>query len=172
MTALFASGHVVDIILAIMVLEAGLLLAYRYRTRRGPSAAELLSVLVPGVFLLLALRGALVGAGMVPIDGATLSAFVKSILAGWLIALMVWMLPSARSARLFVVLLLTYVVALGHFPHIVAGSVEAAFVVFTGEAHLTDYLGGFLLPTLIGNTLGGVALAALLNHAPLADELS
>jgi hypothetical protein len=42
MTALFASGHVVDIILAIMVLEAGLLLAYRYRTRRGPSAAELL----------------------------------------------------------------------------------------------------------------------------------
>ena len=110
--------------------------------------------------------------GLEIVHGATLSAFVKSILAGWLIALMVWMLPSARSARLFVVLLLTYVVALGHFPHIVAGSVEAAFVVFTGEAHLTDYLGGFLLPTLIGNTLGGVALAALLNHAPLADELS
>jgi formate/nitrite transporter FocA (FNT family) len=110
--------------------------------------------------------------GLEIVHGATLSAFVKSILAGWLIALMVWMLPSARSARLFVVLLLTYVVALGHFPHVVAGSVEAAFVVFTGEARLTDYLGDFLLPTLIGNTLGGVALAALLNHAPLADELS
>jgi formate/nitrite transporter FocA (FNT family) len=105
------------------------------------------------------------------VHGASLSAFVKSVLAGWLIALMVWMLPSARSARLFVILLLTYVVALGHFPHIVAGSVEAAFAVFAGEAQVTDYLGGFLLPTLIGNTLGGVALAALLNHAPLADEL-
>jgi formate/nitrite transporter FocA (FNT family) len=109
--------------------------------------------------------------GIEIVHGATLSAFVKSVLAGWLIALMVWMLPSARSARLFVVLLLTYVVALGHFPHVVAGSVEAAFVVFTGEARLTDYFGGFLLPTLLGNTVGGVALAALLNHAPLADEL-
>jgi hypothetical protein len=29
----------------------------------------------------------------------------------------------------------------------------------------------FLLPTLIGNTIGGVALVAFLNHAPLAPEL-
>jgi formate/nitrite transporter FocA (FNT family) len=110
--------------------------------------------------------------GMEIIHGATVAAFVKSVLAGWLIALMVWLLPSARSARLFVILLLTYVVALGHFPHIIAGSVEAAFVVFNGDAPVTEYFTGFLVPTLLGNTLGGVALAALLNHAPLADELS
>ena len=109
--------------------------------------------------------------GLEIIHGAALAAFVKSVLAGWLIALMVWLLPSARSARLFVILLLTYVVALGHFPHIVAGSVEAAFVVFSGDAAVTDYFTGFMVPTLIGNTLGGVALAALLNHAPLVDEL-
>ena len=63
MVALFASGRAVDIVLTVMALEAGLLLAYRYRTRRGLSATDLLSVLVPGAFLLLALRGALVGAG-------------------------------------------------------------------------------------------------------------
>jgi formate-nitrite transporter family protein len=99
-------------------------------------------------------------------------AFIKAMFAGWLIALMVWVLPSARSARLFVILILTYVVALGHFPHVVAGSVEAAFAVFTGDATAVHYFTGFLLPTLLGNTIGGVALAALLNHAPLADEFA
>ena len=79
MTAWFASGHVVDIVLAVMVLEAGLLLAYRYRTRHGLSATELLSVLVPGVFLLLALRGALVGAGMVPIAACLIAALLAHI---------------------------------------------------------------------------------------------
>jgi formate/nitrite transporter FocA (FNT family) len=29
----------------------------------------------------------------------------------------------------------------------------------------------FLVPTLIGNTIGGVALVALLNHAPLSTKL-
>jgi formate/nitrite transporter FocA (FNT family) len=83
---------------------------------------------------------------------------------------MVWLLPSARSARLFVIMLLTYVVALGTLPHIIAGSVEAAFAVFSGHASVRDYLVDFLAPTLVGNTIGGVALAALLNYAPLAPE--
>lgn len=97
--------------------------------------------------------------------------FLKAVFAGWLIALMVWLLPSARSARIFVILLLTYAVAVGRFSHIIAGSVEAAFAVINGEASVLDYLGGFLAPTLLGNTLGGVALAALLNHAPLVGDL-
>ena len=96
---------------------------------------------------------------------------IKSVFAGWLIALMIWLLPSARSARLLVIMLLTYVVAIGGFSHIVAGSVEAAFAVFDGHASVRDYCVGFFLPTLLGNTLGGIALVALLNHAPLAPEL-
>ncbi len=96
---------------------------------------------------------------------------IKSVFAGWLIALMIWLLPSARSARLLVIMLLTYVVALGHFSHIIAGSVESFYAVFVGEASLSAYLTGFFAPTIIGNTIGGVALVALLNHAPLAPEL-
>jgi len=96
---------------------------------------------------------------------------MRAVLAGWLIALMAWMLPSARSARFFVILLLTFVVALCGLPHIVAGSVEAAYAVLTGGASLAQYVGAFLVPTLVGNTVGGVALVALLNHAPLAEEL-
>ena len=93
------------------------------------------------------------------------------MLAGWLIALMVWLLPSAKSARLFVIILLTYVVAIGQFSHIIAGSVEAFFAVLSGAAAPSQYIFGFFLPTIVGNTIGGVALVALLNHAPLAPEL-
>ena len=95
---------------------------------------------------------------------------LKAIFAGWLIALMVWLLPSAGSARLFVILLLTYVVALGHLSHIIAGSVKAAYAVLGGHASFGAYVMAFLLPTLIGNTIGGVSLVAFLNHAPLSAE--
>ena len=96
---------------------------------------------------------------------------IKAIFAGWLIALMIWLLPSARSARLLVIMLLTYVVALGGFSHVIAGSVEAFYAMFTGQASVYDYLTGFFAPTILGNTIGGVALVALLNHAPLVSEL-
>jgi formate/nitrite transporter FocA (FNT family) len=96
---------------------------------------------------------------------------MKAIMAGWLIALMVWLLPGAGSARILIILILTTIVALGTMPHIIAGSVEAAWRVAIGEGGMGEYLGHFLLPTFLGNTAGGVALTALLNHAPLAREL-
>jgi formate/nitrite transporter FocA (FNT family) len=92
--------------------------------------------------------------------------------AGWLIGLMVWLLPSADASRALIIILLTYVIAICQFPHIIAGSVEAAFGVFTGHATLGDYAFRFLIPTFLGNAAGGTILAALLNHAPLASELA
>ncbi|MBX6743523.1 MAG: formate/nitrite transporter family protein [Acetobacteraceae bacterium] len=91
--------------------------------------------------------------------------------AGWLIGLMVWLLPASGAARPLIIILLTYVIALCQFPHIIAGSAEAAFGVFAGHASVGDYLFRFLLPVLIGNAFGGTALAALLNHAQVAEEL-
>jgi formate-nitrite transporter family protein len=92
--------------------------------------------------------------------------------AGWLIGLMVWLLPPAGAARPVIIVILTYTIALCQFPHIIAGSVEAAFAVFTGHASVSDYLLRFFLPTLVGNGIGGTILAALLNHAPVAGELT
>ena len=40
---------------------------------------------------------------------------LRGIFAGWLIALMVWLLPVAEVARFWVIILITYVVGLGHF---------------------------------------------------------
>jgi formate/nitrite transporter FocA (FNT family) len=92
--------------------------------------------------------------------------------AGWLIGLMVWLLPAAGAARPLVIILLSYVVALCQFPHIIAGSVEAVFGVVSGAASGSDYLLRFFIPTIVGNTIGGTILVALLNHAPLARELA
>ncbi len=47
---------------------------------------------------------------------------VKAIFAGWLVALLVWLLPYAESVRIAVIILMTYVIALGSFSHIIAGS--------------------------------------------------
>jgi formate-nitrite transporter family protein len=116
-------------------------------------------------------RRALLEVGRESVSGSFGPTLLKAVLAGWLIALIVWLLPNARSARLWIIILLTYVVAMGRFSHIVAGSTEAAFAVFTGEATPLDYLVHFMIPTLIGNTVGGVSLVALLNHAPVAQEL-
>ncbi len=96
---------------------------------------------------------------------------IRAVASGWLIGLMVWLLPASGSARPLIIILLTYVVAMCEFPHIIAGSVEASYAVFTGQATAAIYLGHFLVPVLIGNVIGGTALAALLNHAPIADEL-
>lgn len=92
--------------------------------------------------------------------------------AGWLIGLMVWLLPSAHTSRTPIIILLTYIISICQFPHIIAGSVEAAFGVLAGHASVGDYAFRFLIPTFLGNTAGGTILAALLNHAPLAGELS
>jgi formate/nitrite transporter FocA (FNT family) len=97
---------------------------------------------------------------------------MRAVASGWLIGLMVWLLPASGSARPLVIILLTYVVSMCEFPHIIAGSVEAAYGVFTGHASVGDYAQKFLVPTLLGNVFGGTALAALLNHAPVAAELT
>ncbi len=114
---------------------------------------------------------ALVDTGREAVSGAFGPTMLRAVFAGWLIALIVWILPSTRSARLFVILILTYIVAVGRFSHTVAGTVDAAFLVFSGHGTVGEFLWGFLAPTLIGNAIGGIALVALLNHAPLAATL-
>jgi formate-nitrite transporter family protein len=116
-------------------------------------------------------ENALGAIGLEIVSGDFWPKMFKAVLAGWLIALMVWTLPGAGSARLFVIILLTSAVSLGHFPHIVAGATDAAYALFSGRANLSDYAFGFLAPTLLGNTIGGVVLAAILNHAPVAHDI-
>lgn len=95
--------------------------------------------------------------------------FLRGIFAGWLIALMVWLLPYAEAARVHVIIIVTYVVGLGKFSHIIAGSVDTFAVAAAGQATWSHVLGHFTAPTLLGNIIGGVTLVAALNHAQVAS---
>jgi formate/nitrite transporter FocA (FNT family) len=97
--------------------------------------------------------------------------FLRGIFSGWLIALMVWLLPFAEAGRVWVIILLTYFVGLGQFSHIIAGSVDALYLVGTGEKSGAEYLFHFMLPTLFGNILGGVSLVAAFAHAQFIARL-
>jgi len=105
------------------------------------------------------------------LDGSFMATFVRAIFAGWLIALMMWLLPAANGSRPHVIIIMTYVIALGQFSHIIAGSVDCAFMVEIGKASLTDYVMVFFIPTLLGNVVGGTTLVALLNYGQVAAEL-
>jgi formate/nitrite transporter FocA (FNT family) len=97
--------------------------------------------------------------------------FLKAVFAGWLIALMVWLLPSAESSRPFVIMIITYVVAIGQFSHLIAGSVDAFYLVESGRAGWSSYATSFFIPTLLGNVVGGIALVAVLNYGQVAHEI-
>lgn len=89
----------------------------------------------------------------------------RGVFAGWLIALTVWLLPFAEAARLWVIILLTYLIGLGRLSHVIAGSIEAYTLAVSGQISWGAALGGYTLPALIGNIIGGVALVACVNHA-------
>ncbi|HJT65500.1 MAG TPA: formate/nitrite transporter family protein [Pyrinomonadaceae bacterium] len=96
---------------------------------------------------------------------------LRGVFAGWLIALMAWLIPASnKSSEVVLIGVLAYVVGLAGLPHIIAGSVEVLYTIFTGETSWGAYLGHYMLPTLIGNTAGGVALVAWLNHAQVAND--
>ncbi|RJP75254.1 MAG: formate/nitrite transporter family protein [Candidatus Zixiibacteriota bacterium] len=97
--------------------------------------------------------------------GSWISIFIRGIFAGWLIALMVWLLPASGDSRFWVIIVITYLVALANFTHIIAGSVEVLFLVASGSLSLWQYLGNYMIPTLLGNILGGTSIVAALNHA-------
>lgn len=90
---------------------------------------------------------------------------VRAVFAGWLIALMVWLLPAAESARVSIVIIITYLIGVGGFNHIIAGSTTMFYLVVTGHMSFTAYLTQFLAPVLVGNVIGGLSLVAALGHA-------
>jgi hypothetical protein len=80
MAALFASGHIVDLILLVVAVEAAGAFIWHRRTGRGLAPGDTLLLLLPGVCLLAALRGALVGAWFGWIAAWLLAAFAAHLL--------------------------------------------------------------------------------------------
>lgn len=95
---------------------------------------------------------------------------VRGIVAGWLIALMVWLLPAANPQRVWIIIIITWLVGAAGLSHIIAGSVEALYVVAVGAWPWQSYVVNFLVPVFIGNCIGGVGLVAILNYGQVVPE--
>jgi formate/nitrite transporter FocA (FNT family) len=91
--------------------------------------------------------------------------------AGFLIAAVVWMLPSAEGSQAFVIFALTYLIAVGGFTHVIAGSTELFILVFEGRLAPFEATFAYFLPALVGNVLGGTGLFALLAYGQVSEEL-
>lgn len=100
-----------------------------------------------------------------------LSTALRGVTAGFLMAALVWMIPGAGNAQFHAVALMTYLIGVGGFAHIVAGSAEAFLLLVNGQIGLLPMLAGFTLPALAGNVLGGTALFAVLAYAQVMKEL-
>ena len=96
---------------------------------------------------------------------------MRAIFAGWLIALMVWLLPAAETARVSIIIIVTYLIGIGGFNHIIAGSTTMFYLVVTHSISWGTYLVQFFFPTVLGNMIGGMALVAALGHAQVVGGM-
>jgi formate/nitrite transporter FocA (FNT family) len=64
-----------------------------------------------------------------------------------------------------VIVIITYIVGVAHFSHIVAGAVEVFALALAGGTEWREVFLRFIPATLLGNVLGGITLVAALNHA-------
>ena len=117
-----------------------------------------------------ATNAAFVSFGKEVMENSPLQMFTKGILAGWLIATLVWLLPSVEQSKIAIIVIITYVIAIGGFTHIIVGSIETLYLVFAGDLSLSDYALRFALPTLAGNIVGGSFIFALISHAQVRSD--
>lgn len=108
-------------------------------------------------------------------DRATAPAFSRTlyhaIFAGWLIALLTWVLASTRhtGAQLVLIWLLTAPISAFEFKHSIVGSAEAFYRAWAGSAQWGP-MGSFIVAAVIGNAIGGVMLVAILNYGQVVTE--
>jgi formate/nitrite transporter FocA (FNT family) len=100
-----------------------------------------------------------------------LTTFRVGMPAGFLIASIAWILPNSRGGEFWVVVMITYVIGIGGFSHVVAGSGEAWLLWLSGHATLVDASCKLILPSFLGNIVGGTGLFAVLAHGQVRGEI-
>ncbi|GGP51564.1 formate/nitrite transporter family protein [Shewanella saliphila] len=96
---------------------------------------------------------------------------LRGIPAGFFIAALVWMLPSAKGSSLMLIVMFTWLIAAGEFTHVIAGSNEIFTLVLNGELHFIAALSLHIGPMLLGNIIGGTGLFAMLAYGQIRQEM-
>jgi formate/nitrite transporter FocA (FNT family) len=98
-------------------------------------------------------------------------AFARAVPAGILIAALVWMMPAQTGNDVLLIVLFTWLIAIGDFAHVIAGSVEMWFLILLGELEALRAAFSFFMPVLLGNIIGGTAVFTLLAWAQVQAEV-
>lgn len=98
-------------------------------------------------------------------------ALLRAIPSGFLIAALVWMLPSAKGSELLVIVMFTWLIAAGGFTHVIAGSNEIFTLVLVGDITIVSALSLHIFPVLMGNIIGGTGLFAMLSYGQVHEEM-
>ena len=139
-------------------------------------AANLAGTLAAALFITFtpviddALREAMLAISREALAHSWLELALRGITAGFLMAAIVWLHPSSESAQFYVIVAMTWLIAVSGSAHIVAGSVGAFLLFASGELGAGP-LGGFLLPVLAGNVVGGTVLFAMIAYAQVMKEI-
>ncbi|MGM0447167.1 MAG: formate/nitrite transporter family protein [Methanobacteriota archaeon] len=105
--------------------------------------------------------------------------FFKAAMAGLIVAGVVWVGFASTDSftRLTVVYLAFLAIPLGNLYHVVVSFTEVIYLLieqgmplFGAEMSLYSGLTGFVLPVLLGNTIGGVVLVTLVNYFQTSEE--
>lgn len=98
--------------------------------------------------------------------------FVKAAFAGLIVAGVVWINFAARDtiSRLAVVYLAFLAIPMGNLFHVVVSFTEVVYLALVTGANPLPALGGFVLPVLLGNTLGGTVLVTVVNYYQTSDR--
>ena len=109
----------------------------------------------------------------------TVPLFFKAAMAGLIVAGVVWVgfASTDSMSRMLVVYLAFLAIPLGDLFHVVVSFTEVLYLFFQHDiplygAELSLYSGivGFVIPVLIGNTLGGIVLVTLVNYFQTSEE--
>ncbi|MBT0728320.1 formate/nitrite transporter family protein [Rosenbergiella australiborealis] len=109
--------------------------------------------------------------GMKVMANSPTQMFAKAVISGWIVATMVWMLPSAGNTKILVIFAMTWLIAVADTTHIVVGTIEILYLVFTGAIPWQEFIWPFAIPTLLGNICGGTFIFALLSHAQIRMDM-
>lgn len=100
----------------------------------------------------------------------TWAILVSGIVAGWLMGLVTWLVAASRDTigQVVVVLIVTSTIGFGPFHHAILGTTEVLSAIFLGTGVTLGQFIHFIVPTTIGNVIGGAVFVAGLNYGHIA----
>ncbi|TMT86230.1 formate transporter [Haloterrigena sp. H1] len=100
------------------------------------------------------------------------SLFSKAAFAGLIVAGVVWIVYASQDtiSRLVVVYMAFLAIPLGNLFHVVVSFTEMVYIVLAGELALLVGITEFVLPVLLGNTIGGIVLVTVVNYFQTSER--